>query len=84
MTEFEQWYKDEYGVHPRDVVKDTPAFAQLQASRKAWEAGMVLVPWQTLDNACELLELHGEHEHPDYKALKATTSAKVKGVSDEQ
>lgn len=39
MTLFEQWYKDEYGVHPKDVVKNTPADYQLQASLKAWEAG---------------------------------------------
>ena len=52
----------------------------IEALRKAVaeSEGMVLVPWQTLDDACELLELHGEHEHPDYRALKATVSAKVK------
>jgi hypothetical protein len=62
-------------ISDAQILNANVMLTRLRAHGIAPPDGMILVDWQTLDDACELLELHGEHEHHYYKALKATTAA---------
>lgn len=35
---FEEWYEQEYGVRPNEVLPNTDAAYQVQIAQRAWEA----------------------------------------------
>jgi len=62
------------GVAPNHI-PDVGKMVLDQAKAICEANGLAVVPIDILDNACELLEINGEHSNDDYKALKAVLEA---------